>query len=97
MTLASRSLELRGLKSSYCLPHFLFAAFYGNTHFYSFMDVKTFITVQGQCRKLLHGNRNCSSSHKGWIKPRRSQSERCKCVVTTLGCFWNSGPEEQSQ
>lgn len=30
---------------------FLFAALYGSTRFYFFMDVKTFITVQGQCRK----------------------------------------------
>lgn len=44
---------LRGLKSSYYLLCFLFAAFYGSAHFYFFfMDVKTFITVQGQCRKL---------------------------------------------
>lgn len=42
----------RGLKSSYYLLCFLFAAFYGSTHFYFFMDAKTFITVQGQCRKL---------------------------------------------
>lgn len=43
---------LRGLKSSHSLLCFLFAAFYESAHFYFFMDVKTFITVQGQCRKL---------------------------------------------
>lgn len=40
---------LHGLKSSYYLLCFLFAALYGSTRFYFFMDVKTFITVQGQC------------------------------------------------
>lgn len=29
----------------------LFAALYGDARFYFFMDVKTRITVQGQCRK----------------------------------------------
>lgn len=33
------------------LTVFLFAALYGSAHFNFFMDVKTFITVQGQCRK----------------------------------------------
>lgn len=42
---------LRGLKSSHYLLCFLFAALYGSARFYFFMDVKTFITVQGQCRK----------------------------------------------
>lgn len=42
---------LRGLKSSRYLLCFLFAALYGSARFYFFMDVKTFITVQGQRRK----------------------------------------------
>lgn len=42
----------RGLKSSHDLLCFLFAALYGSARFYLFlMDVKTFITVQGQRRK----------------------------------------------
>ena len=42
---------LRGLKSSRSLLCFVFAALYGSARFYFFMDVKTFITVQGQRRK----------------------------------------------